>query len=562
MRETVWQKWKKKDRDAWSILFLLLLCAQLVLLIRFNLSDIRYSLDADFANTVYHFRQVIAQGTIALPDWYNTTSLELDGSFLFALPLYYLLHNIFLAVGIANLLFIALYIRIVTELLQCAGVQRRLILFTLCLLLTPYSFGMLEYFNMLFFAGACYSMKVLVPLLLILLLAEQPAAEFRVRRVLQVLLFLFLLFMTVFSTGFYVLLCGILPVFLGAALQIWKQGGPKPGQCGRKNLSLLTAMILTAAAGYAMHQHYYGLASRTDMKLTKLDNLAVNFRGCIAGLFQVFGAVPSDDIKAMSPQGILYCLRIGAVILLLLAFAAGLKRLFRTDAAEEKDPEDDGRAEVVRDYKKATGFIISCLTILFLFNFLIVLVSDTRYSGNTNIEYRYLLIGMVPLIPLLGIILQEKSRAWNPFQSRCVFAVLFLAAAMLIAGSDRMVSKNWDRSGYAVELSDYFKTQDLESVFFIDDPDTMDFCRAIDGSHKYGWFNSADQKLELTFCSYNAAQYGNFFGNKNAIAVINLYGKQLSDHLPQEIAQHYTKTGSVEWFDIYTADQVYFPSAQ
>jgi hypothetical protein len=348
--------------------------------------------------------------------------------------------------------------------------------------------------------------------------------------------------MTVFSTGFYVLLCGILPVLLGAALQIWKQGGPKPGQCGRKNLSLLTAMILTAAAGYAMHQHYYGLASRTDMKLTKLDNLAVNFRGCIAGLFQVFGAVPSDDIKAMSPQGILYCLRIGAVILLLLAFAAGLKRLFR----KTENP----------------SFISGGLTILFLFNFLIVLVSDTRYSGNTNIEYRYLLIGMVPLIPLLGIVLQEKSRAWNPFQSRCVFAVLFLAAAMLIAGSDRMVSKNWDRSGYAVELSDYFKTQDLESVFFIDDPNTMDFCRAIDGSHKYGWFNSADQKLELTFCSYNAAQYGNFFGNKNAIAVINLYGKQLSDYLPQEIAQHYTKTGSVEWFDIYTADQVYFPSAQ
>jgi hypothetical protein len=54
------------------------------MLVRFNLSDIRYSLDADFANTVYHFRQVIAQGTIALPDWYNTTSLELDGSFLFA----------------------------------------------------------------------------------------------------------------------------------------------------------------------------------------------------------------------------------------------------------------------------------------------------------------------------------------------------------------------------------------------------------------------------------------------------------------------------------------------
>jgi hypothetical protein len=540
MQETVWQKWKKKERDAWSILFLLLLCAQLVMLVRFNLSDIRYSLDADFANTVYHFRQVIAQGTIALPDWYNTTSLELDGSFLFALPLYYLFRNIFLAVGIANLLFIALYIRIVTELLQGAGVQKRFILFTLCLLLTPYSFGMLEYFNMLFFAGACYSMKVLVPLLLILLLTEKK--ETKIHRLLQVLLFLFLLFMTVFSTGFYVLLCGILPVLLCAALQIWKQGGPKPGQCGRKMLTLLAATILTAAAGYAMHQHYYGLASRTDMKLTKLDNLAVNFRGCIAGLFQVFGAVPSEDVKAMSMQGILYCLRIGVVILLLLAFAAGLKKLFRRTG----NP----------------SFVSGSLTVLFLFNFLIVLISDTRYSGNTNIEYRYLLIGMVPLILLPGIVLQEKSMAWNPFQNTCVFIVLFLASAMLLAGNDKMIIKNWDRSGYAVELSDYFQTQDLESVFFIDDPDTMDFCRAIDGSHKYGWFNSADQKLELTFCSYNAAQYGNFFGSRNAIAVINLYGKQLSDYLPQEIAQHYTKTGSVEWFDIYTADQVYFPSAQ
>ena len=522
--------------------FLLLFCSQIILLIHFNLSDIRYSLDADFANTVYHFRQVIAQGTIALPDWYNTTSLELDGSFLLALPLYYLLHNIFLAVGIANLIFIALYIWIITELLKCAGVQRRFILFTLCILLTPYSFGMLEYFNMLFFAGACYSMKVLVPLLLILLLATQPTAEIRVRRILLILLFLFLLFMTVFSTGFYVLLCGILPVLLTAALQIWKQGGLKPRQYDKKTYALLAATVLTAAAGYAMHQHYYGLASRTDMKLTKLDNLAINFRGCIAGLFQVFGAVPSDDIKAMSPQGILYCLRIGTVILLLLAFASGLKKLFR----KTENP----------------SFISNCLTALFLFNFLIVLVSDTRYSGNTNIEYRYLLIGMVPLIPLLGIVLQEKSSAWNLFQSRCVIAVLFFATAILIVGNDRMISKNWDRSGYAIELSDYFKTQDLESVFFIDDPDTMDFCRAIDSGHKYGYFNSTDQKLELTFCSYNAAQYGNFYGKKNAIAVINLYGNQLSDYLPQEIAQHYTKIGSVEWFDIYTADQVYFPSAQ
>lgn len=144
-----------------------LLALQIVMIAYFNLRDIRNSLDSDFANTIYHFREVIRKGTLILPDWNYTTSMELDAVFLFALPIYYIVRDIFTAVGISNLIFVLLYIVTVTGILRNVNVSRKYILITLCLILTPYSFGMLEYFNMMFYGGSCYSLKTLVPLLCI-----------------------------------------------------------------------------------------------------------------------------------------------------------------------------------------------------------------------------------------------------------------------------------------------------------------------------------------------------------------------------------------------------------
>ena len=84
----------KKELTFYKVMEYLFLAVLLVTggsVVYFNLSDIRCSLDLDFGNTIYHYMEVIKQGTMMLPNWHHTTSLELDGSMLFAFPLYFII---------------------------------------------------------------------------------------------------------------------------------------------------------------------------------------------------------------------------------------------------------------------------------------------------------------------------------------------------------------------------------------------------------------------------------------------------------------------------------------
>lgn len=520
-------------------LILVLLVIQIAMIAYFNLRDIRNSLDNDCAITIYHFREVIRNGTLNLQNWNHTTSLELDATFLFAWPLYYIVRDIFTAVGIANLIYMMLYIIVIGGILRCVHVNRKYILITLCLVLTPYAFGMLDYFNMLFYGVTFYGLKTLIPLLCIwnLLLLEQQSTTRREKwgKAVVLCVYLFFLFITSFSTGIYVMLCGIFPICCCVLLDIWKSGKWN-GRYNWRQAGVLLGSLPVFIVGCMLHQKYYGLTSRFNMKLTKIENYAINFRACVRGIFDLFGATISDDIEVLTINGIWYCLKMAFVVLLVFVWLYNLRFLFQ---------------------KHEKGMIREILAILPLFNFLVLLMADSRYGTNTNIEYRYYLIGAVPMLLLLGIQIDEWCTSMNVFQKNTVAVVLLAALAVLMGGNNKYVIDHWDRTSYAVELCDYFNTLDIESVFFVDDPDTSHICKGIDGNHKYGTFMSDTQTLEVGFCSYLDSAHGSFYGNKNALAVF-IYSVP-EDYMPAEIAQHYQKVATVRWFDIYVSDQVWFP---
>lgn len=475
-----------------------------------------------------------------MPDWNHTTSLELDSAFLFAVPICLVIKNIFLSVGIANILMAAVYILVVSDILIHAKVQRRFIYLTLCLILTPWSYGMLEYFNMMFYGGACYSVKTLIPLLFILLvqiLSENrlDTGRRRAEFVAAAALYAVFLFATAFSTGFYAVLCGVCPLVLYMLLDIWVNGC-RTGKYRKAHLGLIAVTFVIFAAGYLLHTRYYTGVSRTHMLLTKTENYAINLRACVAGIFQVFGALTSEDIEALSPWGIVYCLKIGFVMLVLAVLLYHTVRIFRKNDALD---------------------VSKYMAIVFLFNFLLLVVTDCRYTGNTHIEYRYYLIGAVPLLVLTGIQSEEWVDRCDPVRRKILTACIWLFLAVILAGNHKNVADKWDRTTYAVEFCDYVKNLDVESVIFINDSESAKICKGIDHDHKYGAYMTETQSFDLSICSYYQSASGAFYGNKNILAVIE--GNDLAALLPAEIAAHYEKIGSVRWFDIYYSDQVYFP---
>ena len=117
----------KKKLDFYKIAEYLFLAVLLFVggsVVYFNLSDIRCSLDPDWANNIYHYTEVLKNGTLNLPNWYYTTSLELDGSMLFALPLYFVTGNLFTALGISNIIIMILYVVVIARLLTLYKVDK------------------------------------------------------------------------------------------------------------------------------------------------------------------------------------------------------------------------------------------------------------------------------------------------------------------------------------------------------------------------------------------------------------------------------------------------------
>ena len=527
-------------------MFLLLLMVVGADIIYFNLSDIRCSLDPDFACTIYHYMEVIKNGTMQLPDWFHTTSLELDGTMLFALPLYFVTRNIFTAIGISNILIMILYVAVIWRLLHLYKLDRMFIYLTLILVLTPYEYGMLDYFNMMFYGGACYAIKTIVPLLLLLLLKLIGRKNYiyktgdKVEMLVWGILYIVLLFGTAFSTGTFVVLCGLLPILVWMILEVFLKG--KPDYLYDKKVWL--TWLVTAGTfllGYALHNKVYQGISRTNMNLTNMGEFADNFKACIRGVYELLGAITLENVPVLSIEGIIFCVKIVFVSAFIVAVFFHYFKFTNENIVY-------GNNKI--NLKNYVAF-------MFVWTFMVMFLADMRYSGNNYTEYRYFIIGIVPLMILFGIQLQCLDKLFNDFQRKMAYVTLFLACVILIYGNHKNVKEEWDRSTYAVEVTEYVESLNVESLIFVNDRDSAMICKGIDSNHKYGAFMTDSQTMYLGICSYYASGQGVFYGNRHAMALIE--GNDIYQCLPEQIARSYTKVGKIRWFDIYVSDVMLIP---
>lgn len=511
----------------------------------FNLSDIRCSLDPDFANTIYHYTEVIKHGTLNLPNWYHTTSLELDGTMLFAVPLYFVTKDLFTAVGISNILIMLIYIVVISRLLRLYHMDRMFIYMTLILVLTPYEYGMLDYFNMMFYGGACYAIKTIVPILLLLILGLLHKGTYKERQGKIELaafgvIYLYLLFATAFSTGIYVIMCGVLPILVWMILEMFLEGSPE-FVLKKRVWGVWMITILIFGVGYLLHNKVYTASSRTNMNLTNMGDFADNFKACIRGIYELLGAITIKDVPILSVDGIILCVKMVLVTAFLVALSFNYIKFSNTDKKQ----------------KSAGMCLKNYLAFMFVWIFMVMFIADMRFPGNNYTEYRYFTIGVVPLILVFGFQLNNLNKMFNEFQKKAAYIVLFVACVILTYGNHDNVVEKWDRSTYAVEFTEYVDTLDVESVIFVADGDSQSMCRGIDNDHKYGCFKPETQTLHMPICSYYDSAYGYYYGGRHALAAIE--GTDLYQCMPAEIASRYVKVDKFKWFDIYISEVMLFP---
>lgn len=410
-----------KKHSFWTIFFSIFVAVQIVLIFAFNLFHLKYVVNFDSSAAMAQAMEIWKQKTIFLSNWSYQSTLGLDSMIIPASIFYGITKNIFLAYGIADCLGVILYLGIFYDTLKTMGVSRIYRLITYVFLLTPYSLEPLGYMPMMFTNASYYIIKVLIPVILIDIMLKLHK-NISVKKFIPLLVFYGVsIVLTAFSSGVYLLICGIFPIMLFEIYLAISSGNLKNAK--NKQMLLLLASVILYACGYAGSKLYGADVFTSNMVLCQVDNVIDNFSRCIVGLGELFGAVPGKEITITSYLGIHYLSHIGAfLIFVIIAVQVLVKNNPFKYYFLQKENENTNEKMLV------TGMV--CM--IFVVNALVLFLTNTTYGSETY-EFRYHLIPVVSgfLLTAVGIemfieFLKSKNNELMIHSVLAVMAVVWL----------------------------------------------------------------------------------------------------------------------------------------
>lgn len=430
-----------------------LLLAEFIFLTVSNLFLQRERMDCDSAKLYVHVIEMWKNRTFFIPGWSYITTLELDCPAVLAMPLFGLTGNIYIAFGISNLLFALLLVWVLHQLFQ--GKSAVCPLVSAILILFPYRTGQLDYYNMMFFNGGQYVMKVMLPLMLAALFIKNKNERPGKREIFLAVLYGFFVFLSCCSGGMYVFACGLFPVLAGYLLYRLFSGG-KPGI----RYWIYGGATFALAGGGMLVNLLIGAETRgMQMNLVDIaDGFADNFFAVLVGIFELFGGAAYGSVAVMSGHGINILVRIGYVFVLLYCVARSVKRLLN----------------------KKGDVLSGMLAAVFVWNLLILLLCDTRYGAPTY-EYRYHLMGMLPAMCLAAgwfaqVCLEQGGLAGRALSWGSALVFLCLAVTSV---KEFLVYKT-PMMDQLEAICEYAGSRDVEEVYVFYDSETPELMRLID----------------------------------------------------------------------------------
>lgn len=383
--------------------------------------------------------------------------MELDCSLFLAVPIYSVIKDIYVAFAISNLIFALIYIWVLFNLFKEEKVYIPLMISSLIFI--PYSIGQLDYYNMTFFNGGQYVMKILLPLML---LSIYKFREFKKKYIPFYVVFLLFTFITGLSSGIYVIACGFAPVILYDVIVCLFEK-----KCdNRKNLiyniwvTVITIVIYALAllAGKIMSVGALG----DTMCLCKVSSLQENIEANFWGIFDIFGAVARDQIPVMSISGIMTMVKMLLVAIMILTGIVVAIREFK-ESREKKTPPT-----------LSAAFIL-----MFAWNLMVLFVCDTRYGLGCSC-YRYQLIGVIPLICMCVFEWIKKTRIFNKKIESLALSVSVIVIVMLMGYSVLSFVRGGTNYSDLAYICNFANVNNVDRVYYLYASEPAEISRILD----------------------------------------------------------------------------------
>lgn len=422
-----------------SVFFVFLLVIQFMSTCYMNFTRSEYFLDFDSALAFRHGIEMWKNKSIFFDNFIYVSSLEIDCASFFAAPIYMSTGNISLSFGLVHMIFGVFTIFVIMDIFKTLKTKLWCGAVATLIVMTPYFFGQLDYFNMLFISVGQYQFRVITVLLLINLMLKPDYSNLK-SKILILICFIFL-FLTSISSGNYVFLMGLFPIALSKGVDIIKN---QKLTVEKHSLIFLIMCIIISIIALIVRHHYVGDTGRSSLNLVVAQDLHSNISGCIIGIYMLIGAAMyQTDIPIMSAEGVVRIFKFIFVSILIFATPIIVKKY--------------------KMYEKSQLFQIS-FTIAFL-NLFVLMITSTIY-GSPVFEYRYHILWVIPVMISCALCLYYFVYICKNKYLNFVIISFFVAFICLsnIKGYEKikMVStRNYEYSSKIVDIAEKYKVQTI-----------------------------------------------------------------------------------------------------
>ncbi len=504
-------------REQWpTVLLLMLLAAELIFIIWINFFHISDTIDEDFSGMLTHTLEIARQKKLLLPNWFYPTTGEFDTSLFLAVPFFWITGNIYSSFAIVNILNAILIGYVFYRILSLAGCRREYAIMGMCMAIAAYDFGMLDYSNMLFFGGSQYVYKAVLPLLFMALLfsgKDLSAGRFMTGKsqsgssagtqkagksqagsssgsqkvgkgqsgskgvpvlfVVDCCLFYSLFFLTSFSSGIYVFLCGIIPILVSCFVIVVTRDAldkkPLFIHFGAATLVALVGVILHKMNNLEIHSFNDNL-----MKLRHETTFSEAFNEVLDSFVSVIDPVTKSPVDATSVIGMIGAMKWLMLFMICLGLLF-LPRVFGFDLIKN-----------VGEKPSVRKIISTCCISVFAFNYFVLLITVSKS--------RYHLIGFFGLMVCAVIFLEDYFRHNRILEKIFLLAVTGMYACLVLANVTYHAPRYFAHEGvvsyyldeeFCGRIKECADNYGVSTVFFVNVIEDAEIMRLYDNSRKY-----------------------------------------------------------------------------
>lgn len=505
---------------------------QLAYIVYLNLFGCRNWIDEDAAMLYKHTINMWEQKKFVLPFYNEQTFLHIDTSCLLAMPIYGLIKDVFLAYGIANLIFLAATLYVMNDLMKkfCDNDSYRYA--AMIVYLIPYRIGLVQYTNMLFFECSFYNFCILSLILAIDLFFAKEEEEGNRKYYILLCSYVLITAITAFSRGTYTLLTALLPVLCCYVLEvILSENGW--GHIRRSKVIVIAATFGAYILGMGFGKIIGAEPKVEGYPLVLPKDILNNFFHVFWGHLSIFMDRANPDI--FSVEGIRYLITFAFSIFMLILVIFNMKNAFK----------DGKRSNELR-----------FLTIVYLWDICIVGLTDCSNSGWAFPE-RYLLPGIITVMLSQPIMLEAIESVKRTLFRQALYAataaVIFITLVTCDVNTAFAMKANTEEVAGMKAVVETAKKNGIDTVFFLNDPNAAWIVRSMYNDVKITDIQAAeDGSYEVRNDEdYECAMDRAFYSDANILAVT--WNEQPETFLKDHMFSSYQGIGDVEGYHLYQA---------